>query len=494
MPQPTPPGPTPEQTAAAIDARPPTCLVPPPSVLIEGGDKSGKSWLCVEFTASPLVGDCYWLDLGEGAGDEYGRAITGEITYKVLRHDGSWHAIMRRVREVHTHAAAVAAAGLKPVVLAIDSGTIMWEMLKTWADMRARSSRKNRAILEKDPNAEIVIPPNVWTDVHQRRHMEFLRMLMTFEGILLITARGRETAKIDKASGNPIAGETDYKVECQRDIPFAVTAHIRMSRDGKTKIMGCRSTHLRIGPKAGKPREVDNFTLENFIFRGLRFDPAARARRDYAEPGTERTPEQVRDDAFAAHAARDRDRLLDLLTEAGHPSLLNTTVEVEGAGEEGEKLLDLIVRLGRSLDAPADQRQQRRPRGRQADRQTAGRQPAGQGNRFAAHRAEQAAQDVPAAPAAAGQSPDEPADRDLLGRLGRALTACGSTSEPAQVAVASALTGRKIKQLAELTRAEANRVGKAAQTAARAQQPRDALAAAVGQALQARKTSTGKAA
>lgn len=484
----------PEQTAAAINARPPTCLVPPPSILIEGGDKSGKSWLCVELTASPLVGDSYWLDLGEGAGDEYGRAITGEITYQVLQHDGTWHAIMQRVREVHAHAAAVAAIGGQPVVLVVDSGSIMWEMLKTWADMRARSSKKNRAILERDPNAEITVPPNVWTDVHQRRHMEFLKMLITYPGILLITARGRETAKIDKATGSPIAGEVDYKVETQRDIPFAVTAHIRMSRDSDTKIMGCRSTHLRVSPKSGKdgkPREVKNFTLEDFIFRGLRFDPQAHARRDYVEPGAERTPEQVRDDALAAHQARDRERLLDLLTEAGHPALMTTTVEVDGAGDEGERLIDLIVRLGRSLDSPppSKQPQQRRQAAPAAQQQS---------NRFAKIQADRAQQDVPAAPPEAGGSLDDPADDELLARLDRALKACGSTSAPAQVAVAVAVTGRRVKKLSELTRAEAMRVGRAAQHAAGLDNPREALAAAVGQALKARQgaasTSTGKAA
>ncbi|MBP2703548.1 hypothetical protein JOL79_07010 [Microbispora sp. RL4-1S] len=466
---------TPEQTAAAIDARLPTCLVPPPSILIEGGDKSGKSWLCAELTASPLVGDSYWLDLGEGAGDEYGDAIKGEITYKLLRHDGTWHAIMQRAREVHTHAAAVAAAGGKPVVLTVDSGSIMWEMLKTWADVRARSSKKNRARLEADPNAEITIPPNVWGDVHQR-HMEFLKMLITFEGILLITARGRETVKVDKA-GSPVAGEADYKVETQRDIPFAVTAHIRMFRDDAPMIMGCRSKHLRIGPKFDKPRQVPGFTLEQFIFQGLRFDPQATARRDYVEPGRERTPEQVRDDAIEAHHAHDREKLLALLAESGHPALATTTIINETGGEE--RLTDLIVRLGRSLDAPPPQQV---PQQRQAPQQ----QPR---NRFARERENRAAQAVPPAPETAGSSPDEPAPAELLDRMRAALAACSTTSEPAQIAAAAALTGRQIKVLPELTRREANRIGALALRASTAENPRQALAATLAQAMKNRKAA-----
>lgn len=489
---------TPEQTAAAIDSRPPTCLVPPPSILIEGGDKSGKSFLCAQLTASPLVGDSYWLDLGEGAGDEYGDAITGEITYKLLRHDGTWHAIMRRCREVHAHAAAVAASGGKPVVLVIDSGSIMWEMLKTWADTRARSSRKNRAKLEADPNAEITIPPNVWGDVHQR-HMEFLKMLITFEGILLITARGRETVKVDKG-GNPVAGETDYKVDSQRDIPFAVTAHIRMFRDDHSMIVGCRSKHLRIGPKFDKPRSAAGFSLEQFIFQGLRFDPQATARRDYVEPGRERTPEQVRDDAIDAHKARDREKLLALLTEAGHPALSATTVAAGDGTEEGERLLDLIVRLGRSLDDRPTQDEKpgtRRPGSRSAQvREERAAQadetrtwPDHANNRFTRVKEERAAQDVPAAPDSAGTSPDDPADAELLARLGRALTACGSTSGPAQLAVCAGLLGKSMSKLADLTRADAVRVGKAAQAAAQQQDPQQALAAFVGQAITNRKAA-----
>ncbi|MFI7467390.1 hypothetical protein [Nonomuraea sp. NPDC049646] len=487
--------PTPEQTAAAINARPPNCLVPPPSILIEGGEKSGKSWLCAELTASPLVGDSFWLDLGEAAGDEYGDAITGQITYQMLQHDGSWHSIMQRVREVHAHAAAVRAAGGKPVVLVVDSASAMWDMLKTWADVRARSSRKNRAILERDPNAEITVPPNVWTDVHHRRHIEFLKMLITFEGILLITARGRETAKIGK-DGNPVVGETDYKIESQRDIPFAVTAHVRMFRDEDPVIMGCRSKHMRIGQKFEQPRRVGGFTLEQFIFKGLRFDPAATARRDYVECGSERTPESVRDDALAAHQAGDREKLLELLAEAGHPALMSTTVTVDGGDEAGERLLDLIVRLGRALDAPLQQDEQQEQRSAQA------RPPIAPGNRFARLQADRSAQDVPAAPANAGSSPDERADGALLDRLDKALTAC-DTRGAAQLAVCSALVGHQIRQLPDLTRSQANRIGQYAQAAlAQASQvnktPREVLTAMVGQALknrqQAQQGKTGKAA
>lgn len=118
---------------------------------------------------------------------------------------------------------------------------------------------------------------------------------------------------------------------------------------------------------------------------------------------------------------------------------------------------------------------------------------AAQGNRFARHAAEQAAQDVPAAPAAAGASPTEHADDELLGRLGRALTACGSTAGPAQVAVANALIGRNIKALTELTRAEAVSIGRRAQACTQQPQPRQALAALVAQALKNRAPS-GKAA
>lgn len=449
----------------ALNTRPPTCLVPWPLILVEGGEKSGKSWLFAELSASDKVGRCVWIDLGEGSADEYGDAITGEITYEVVIHDGSWASIFGQIADAHAAAAKARDAGEKPFCLGIDSATLLWEMLKDWAAARAAGSDSNKARLAKDPNAEIKVPNLVWNDV-AARWQRMMRLLMTFPGICVITARGKETVKIE--NGRPVEGETVYKVETQKNLQYDASVWLRVSRDAPPMIVGARSKHLRIrhGRDEGRVLSPDA-TLEQLIFEGLRCGQDSQP-RDLVRLGRERLPETIRDEALAT---RDRDELLALLAETAHPTFAGVTVENENGNEE--LLHELVLRHGREATGKADSPAK----------------PEAKPNRFAKVRDDRAAQDIPAAPASAGMSPDEPADEKLLGRVKAVLAACQATSGPAQAAVCAALLGRSMKTLDNLTRAEAVKVGNAVLVAAQQKDPRQALAAIVGQAINNRKAA-----
>src|SRR5690606_23124247 len=103
------------QRLMAIKTRKPTGAVPWPLILLEGGEKAGKSWACAELSASEKVGQTYWLDLSEGAADEYG-AVPG-ARYLVVEHNGTWQDIVGQVAEIREEAARAADAGEPPVVL-----------------------------------------------------------------------------------------------------------------------------------------------------------------------------------------------------------------------------------------------------------------------------------------------------------------------------------------------------------------------------------------
>lgn len=135
-----------------LTVRKPTGEVPFPLVLIEGPEKSGKTYAAAQFTASGKIGQAYWLDLGEDAADEY--AVIPGADYLVIVHDGTWRDIVHQVEEVAKLAKAAHAAGGPPVVLVIDSMTNEWTFLKDWADQRARNTPANRAKLAKDPDAQ----------------------------------------------------------------------------------------------------------------------------------------------------------------------------------------------------------------------------------------------------------------------------------------------------------------------------------------------------
>lgn len=259
----------------AIRTRRPTGIAPWPLVLIEGGEKVGKSYAAAQFTASDRLGQCYWLDLGEGAADEYAQ-IEG-ANYLIVDHDGTWHDIIGQITEIHSSAAG----SEKPVVLIIDSMTAEWEMLKDWASKRARESKFAQRKLREDPNAEIKPSMNLWNDAGDRHH-HLMRLLMTFPGIVVMTARGKEVAALD-GDGKPIPNAKEYRVEGHKTLPFDASVWVRLSRDEPPTMVGCRSVHAGLRPGVDKPRRYPSFTLEHLIFEALKIDPKAAQARELTD-------------------------------------------------------------------------------------------------------------------------------------------------------------------------------------------------------------------
>ncbi|MGE2733805.1 AAA family ATPase [Mycolicibacterium vaccae] len=275
-----------------IRTRKPTGVPPWPLVLIEGPEKSGKSWAAAEFTASDKIGQAYWLDLGEGAADEYA-AIPG-AKYLIVDHDGTWHDIIAQVEQIHAVAAEAQQAGEPPVVLIIDSMTTEWEQLKDWTSKRARESRYAKQKLREDPNAEVKPSMNLWNDAADR-HQRLMRLLMTFPGIAIMTARGKETAALD-ADGKPIERARDYRVEGHKNLPFDASIWVRLSRDEHPQVIGCRSVKAGVRPGVDRPLKRPDLTLEWVILDVLGLDPLRTDRRQLTA--------LVSDEAELANAAR----------------------------------------------------------------------------------------------------------------------------------------------------------------------------------------------
>lgn len=336
-----------------LKTRKPTGAVPWPLILVEGEEKAGKTWACAELTTSPKVGRCFWIDLGEGAADEYG-AIPG-ARYEVVEHDGSFAALLANVAEIHAIAAKAIADGEKPAVLIIDTMTDEWDLLKDWATDRAKSSKANRTKLAKDPNAEITVSGNYWNDANAR-HKKLMRMLKTFPGIVLMTGHGKVVTSIGP-DGQPVEGKKEHKVEAQKSLGADASCWIRLFRTEPGVIVGGRSVHLQFRPgEAPKPLARD-WTLEGVIFDVLKCDPATAHVRDLAErrPDTV-TPEQIVDEALRTVTVADRVR--DLYREAKRLGYDDVTIINEQQSEEF--LLRFLGRVGEekkraeAVNGPAD--------------------------------------------------------------------------------------------------------------------------------------------
>jgi hypothetical protein len=252
-----------------LQTRVPTGLVPWPLILIEGSEKAGKSWACAELSASTKVGQTYWIDLGEGGADEYG-SIPG-ARYLVVEHDGSFAQVLASVEAIKSDAQRAADAGEPPVVLVIDSMTAEWDLLKGIADAKARQrlAKKGRQVAA---DAEPQISMDLWNEANSR-HRKLMTTLMTFPGIVAVTARGKEVAALD-TNGRPIEGSKEYKVEGQKNLAFDATVWIRVSRDHPPMVVGARSVHAGIRPGVDRPKPAPGLTLEKVVFDILRCNPA----------------------------------------------------------------------------------------------------------------------------------------------------------------------------------------------------------------------------
>lgn len=326
-----------------LKTRQPTGAVPWPLVLIEGGEKTGKSYSSALLSASDKVGRTLWLDLNEGAADEYG-AVPG-ARYEVIEHDGSWANILGQVEDAKAEALLAHEHGSKPLVLIVDSMTAEWDLLKDWASARARTSASNRKRLQNDPAAEIQVPMNLWNDAGAR-HRKLMTLLMTFPGIVVMTARGKMVAQLDD-NGRPVEGSKDYRVEGHKSLGYDASIWVRMSREQAPVVVGARSVHAGIRPGVDKPQPVPSFTLEWLIFDLLKCDPRKAHTRDLIESKPQRTPEQIRDELVDKRTDFKRTRAIyGEIQEAGvaDVALMNES------GDE-EALTAMAYRLGTERQA-----------------------------------------------------------------------------------------------------------------------------------------------
>src|SRR5919205_716083 len=294
---------------SGLHTRKPTGRVPWPCILLEGEEKAGKSWALAQLSASAKIGALYWIDLNEGAGDEYG-AIPG-ATYQLIEHDGSYAQVLAAVQAVKAEARRAADAGEPPVVLGIDTGSAIWDGLKDWASARAAKSARNRELLKRDPNAEIVISQNLWNDAGAR-----WRKLQTFPGIVVVTARGKEVTEVD-ANGRPIEGQKTWSVQTHREFPYAASVWVRLRRGRRPLIVGARSVHVGIKPNTDPAKEVtdeaaEDRLLEWLVFDALKCDPGTAHVRDLVSFHGGGLLEHERDDEARA-AGSDRPDVADLV-------------------------------------------------------------------------------------------------------------------------------------------------------------------------------------
>jgi hypothetical protein len=332
-----------------------TGTVPWPLILLEGEAGSGRSWRAALLSADPRIGEMYWLDLAEGAGEQYG-AIPG-ADYTVLDHDGTYADILQHVEEVHAEAKRAREAAEPPVALVIDTVSDLWAGLTEWAHTTARKSRKNQEILRADPNADIDPGHTYWNKATARWRRVMLR-LMTFPGVVVVIANGGEVTAFD-AAGKPTRSKT-WSVDGQKRLPSDAMVHVRVFRDDRPQIIKARTVHGGIRPGRDAPRRVEDRDdlLAWIVFDVLRCDPAtSTARNIQPVTGGDLTADEradiVADEGEASGSATDPTWLADMQQDIGTcqtehallafwPQIVTAVKEGRCTPADGEALRDRV--------------------------------------------------------------------------------------------------------------------------------------------------------
>lgn len=316
--------------SSQINTRKPTGRPAWPLYLVEGPEKSGKTYLAAQLTASERFSQAFWVDWNEGAADEYA-ALPG-ADYDIVVHDGTFKSVANQIHAVHAYAKQQEEAGEAPVLLIIDSMTAEWDQLKDKANRIAMSSPAAKRKLEKDPGADVPIPMHAWNTVGEE-HGRLMRLLMTFPGVVVMTARGKEVAAVDE-NGRPKEKDgvsvKDYKVEGHKNLAYDASCVIRMSRDVPPQVVGMRSVQHGVRPGVDAPKPLGTQTLESLTFdvilgggqqpsaRDVASEPELSTRQPDPEPQSTPEPEagqQVQDEPKEA-SMHDESEFSDEVNEA----------------------------------------------------------------------------------------------------------------------------------------------------------------------------------
>ena len=231
-----------------------------PIILLAGMHSTGKTFTCVEASASPLIARTLWLGFGELDPDDYG-SIPGSAV-ETVHHNGTVHGLTEKVNEIADLPDPEHGVNL----IVIDSGTPVWESL-TAGVQRAKVARGRDADNDKE----------LW-DAARAEWRALLAALRRHRGPSIITARFEETAIY---VGDQATGERPWQVKAEKSLAYEVGAVIEMRTRGDYVLAGVKSASMQFNG----PREWPDFTVDA-LWREMGLQGAV-GDRVFAEPVTD---------------------------------------------------------------------------------------------------------------------------------------------------------------------------------------------------------------
>lgn len=236
--------------------RKPTGVQSAPVILLAGIAGAGKTWSAVEMSAMESIDRCFFIEIGEGVADAYGK-IPG-ADFEIIEHDGS----IGQIRAAIQWAANQPAAESKHNALIIDSLTEIWDLIKddAQAAMMQRVQRKGRKLNGAEPKPDM----DLWNRAAETSD-GIMRQLMDFPGPVVATARLDEVTSMGD-DGKPVRGGTkEWKIQVQKKVPFRVSAIVEARAPRQwtlTKIVTV-SENLRL--QEGQEKPLPGFTVARLL-------------------------------------------------------------------------------------------------------------------------------------------------------------------------------------------------------------------------------------
>lgn len=235
-----------------IKTRKPTGKAPWPIVLLAGVQKAGKSYAAATFSASELIDRTFFIEVGEGAADQYG-AIPG-ARYEIVEHDGSWSGVLAAIE-----AAKAEPAPGKPNCIVIDSMSELWGLLCD--EQQAIASKRGKGTITMDQ----------W-NAAKKRWRKVLDALRDHKGPVILTARYEQVTVMK--NGQPTT-DKEWKVRAEKDLVFEVDAVIELKEPRKPVVTGVRTVAFNVPAEGIRPRDPEAFNLDGF-FRSLNIEGGER--------------------------------------------------------------------------------------------------------------------------------------------------------------------------------------------------------------------------
>ncbi|QFG13269.1 AAA-ATPase [Streptomyces phage Gilgamesh] len=272
----------------ARSSRRPTGLPNPPMILLAGPEKTGKSRLAAEGTASELIGMTYWIEIGgsEGTADYYGR-LPG-ANYEIVNHDGSYQDILDAVRWAVAQPPAIEG---KRNMIVLDNVSVLWDMLSDeqalYARWRAEKKAQENRRRGPNPDLPITVDPDLWNRAKDRWG-EILWLLRRHTGPTVLLARQELVVAFE--NDKPTREKT-RKIKAEKNLPSAVDAIVELHALGEAYLTGVRTLHWEVTP--GQSERFEDFSIDALL-RRMGFAEAAPARQV-----TETRPEAYLDEQQA---------------------------------------------------------------------------------------------------------------------------------------------------------------------------------------------------